>query len=76
MGQRLGITPDEARERMASEYALHRISTAEDVANAVVFLASDQARWITGQDLMVDGGYGLLNVFDASPYGRNLAATR
>src|SRR5580692_9712197 len=47
-----------------------------DVANAVAFLASDQARWITGQDLMVDGGYGLLNVFDFSPYGRNLAATR
>ena len=47
-----------------------------DVANAVAFLASDKARWITGQDLMVDGGYGLLNVFDMSPYGRNLAATR
>jgi NAD(P)-dependent dehydrogenase (short-subunit alcohol dehydrogenase family) len=47
-----------------------------DVANAVAFLASDKARWITGQDLMVDGGYGVLNVFDFSPYGRNLAATR
>jgi NAD(P)-dependent dehydrogenase (short-subunit alcohol dehydrogenase family) len=47
-----------------------------DVANAVAFLASDKARWITGQDLMVDGGYGLLNVFDMSPYGRNLNATR
>jgi NAD(P)-dependent dehydrogenase (short-subunit alcohol dehydrogenase family) len=47
-----------------------------DVANAVAFLASDKARWITGQDLMVDGGYGLLNVFDASPYGRSIAATR
>jgi NAD(P)-dependent dehydrogenase (short-subunit alcohol dehydrogenase family) len=41
-----------------------------DVANAVAFLASDKARWITGQDLMVDGGYGLLNVFDLTPYGR------
>jgi len=47
-----------------------------DVAHAVAFLASDKARWITGQDLMVDGGYGLLNVFDYSPFGRNLAATR
>jgi len=47
-----------------------------DVANAVAFLASDKARWITGQDLMVDGGYGVLNVFDYSPYGRNLAATQ
>jgi NAD(P)-dependent dehydrogenase (short-subunit alcohol dehydrogenase family) len=47
-----------------------------DVAKAVTFLASDDARWITGQDLICDGGYGLLNVFDMSPYGRNLNATR
>jgi NAD(P)-dependent dehydrogenase (short-subunit alcohol dehydrogenase family) len=42
-----------------------------DVARAVDFLASDRARWITGQDLVVDGGYSLLNVFDHSPYGRD-----
>jgi len=57
MGQRLGITPDEARDRMAGEYAMHRISTADDVANAVLFLASDRSRQITGQDLAVDGGW-------------------
>jgi NAD(P)-dependent dehydrogenase (short-subunit alcohol dehydrogenase family) len=47
-----------------------------DVANAVAFLASDKARWITGQDLVVDGGYGLLNVFDMSSFGRNFAASQ
>jgi NAD(P)-dependent dehydrogenase (short-subunit alcohol dehydrogenase family) len=57
MGARLQISPDEARERMAAEYALRRISTAEDVANSVVFLASDLSRQITGQDLAVDGGW-------------------
>lgn len=57
MGERLNIGPDAARERMAAEYALRRISTDEDVANAVVFLASDRARQITGQDLAVDGGW-------------------
>ena len=46
-----------------------------DVAKAVAFLASDDARWITGQDLFVDGGYALLSVFDVSPYGRGLRDT-
>ena len=46
-----------------------------DVAKAVAFLASDDARWITGQDLIVDGGYALLSVFDVSQYGPGLRAT-
>lgn len=33
--------------------------TGDDIAQAVAFLASDDARWITGQHLVVDGGYGL-----------------
>jgi len=57
MAARLGITVDEARRRHAEDYALKRVSTGEDVANAVVFLASDKARQITGQDLIVDGGW-------------------
>jgi len=39
--------------------ALGRLGSAADVANAVAFLVSDQASWITGQTLMVDGGYAL-----------------
>lgn len=39
--------------------ALRRLGTAEDIAEAVEFLASDRARFITGQTLMVDGGYAL-----------------
>lgn len=57
MGHRLRITPDEAGSRMAAEYALNRISAADDVANTVLFLASDRSRQITGQDLAVDGGW-------------------
>jgi len=67
---------DYRKGRTAELTALGIEGDGWDVANAVAFLASDEARWITGQDLMVDGGYGLLNVFDYSPYGRNLAATR
>ena len=54
---RLGITLAEARRRHAEDYALRRISTGEDVANAVLFLVSERARQITGQDIAVDGGW-------------------
>jgi 3-oxoacyl-[acyl-carrier protein] reductase len=57
MASRLGITPDEARDRMASEYALKRISTDQDVAGAVLFLLGPGARQVTGQDIAVDGGW-------------------
>jgi 3-oxoacyl-[acyl-carrier protein] reductase len=37
--------------------ALKRVTTPQDVANAVLFMASDDARNITGQELAVDGGW-------------------
>jgi NAD(P)-dependent dehydrogenase (short-subunit alcohol dehydrogenase family) len=55
--KRFNISIDEARRRHAQEYALRRISTGEDVANAVVFLVSERSRQITGQDLAIDGGW-------------------
>lgn len=42
---------------LADESSLGRIGTPEDVANAVYFLASDNASFITGQTLVVDGGF-------------------
>lgn len=72
-----GSSMEEYREGRAEALNALRIEgDGWDVANAVAFLVSDKARWITGQDLMVDGGYGLLSVFEVSPYGRNLAATQ
>jgi NAD(P)-dependent dehydrogenase (short-subunit alcohol dehydrogenase family) len=59
-GRGRGITMDEAAARHAADYALGRVSTARDVANACVFLASDAARQITGVDLPVDGGWAAL----------------
>ncbi|MBI4296261.1 MAG: SDR family oxidoreductase [Chloroflexi bacterium] len=50
---------EESKGRMAKSYPLRRLGKAEDIANAVVFLASDAASWITGQALSVDGGYSM-----------------
>jgi 3-oxoacyl-[acyl-carrier protein] reductase len=47
---------DSQREALATQIPLGRLGRAEDVARAVVFLASDHADYITGQVLVVDGG--------------------
>jgi 3-oxoacyl-[acyl-carrier protein] reductase len=46
----------EGQQALIERIALRRLGTAEDIANAVVFFASDEANWITGQVLSVDGG--------------------
>ncbi len=48
--------PEEAKQKSLSEIVLGRLGTPEDVAAAVTFLASPQARHITGVVLQVDGG--------------------
>ena len=48
--------PDALKEEITSRTPLGRFGTTEEVANAVAFLASDEAGYITGQVLAVDGG--------------------
>jgi NAD(P)-dependent dehydrogenase (short-subunit alcohol dehydrogenase family) len=60
MAARQGISIEEAIERHAAEYALKRVTTDVDVANACLFLASDVSRQITGVDLPVDGGWAMM----------------
>ncbi len=48
--------PDTVKQQMEKEIPLARLGTPEDVANAVAFLVSEQASYITGQVLHVDGG--------------------
>jgi len=50
----------EMKARIAKAYPLRRIGMPEDVAPAVVFLASDAASFITGQTLSVSGGYTMM----------------
>ncbi|HJN87202.1 MAG: SDR family oxidoreductase [Dehalococcoidia bacterium] len=54
------IFTDDVREKAARNYILRRLTTAKEVANAVVFLASDAASFITGQTLSVSGGYTMM----------------
>lgn len=49
-------TPEEQMQWMASQAALGELGTAEDISRAVIFLASDLGRWVTGQQISVDGG--------------------
>jgi 3-oxoacyl-[acyl-carrier protein] reductase len=49
--------PAAAREHYLNTIALGRAGSPEDVAPAVTFLASDAARYVTGQTLVVDGGF-------------------
>ncbi|MHB1399055.1 MAG: 3-oxoacyl-[acyl-carrier-protein] reductase [Trichloromonadaceae bacterium] len=48
--------PEKAREELAAQIPLGRLGSADDIAHAVIFLASDQAGYITGQTLGVNGG--------------------
>ncbi|MEO8634460.1 MAG: 3-oxoacyl-[acyl-carrier-protein] reductase [Gemmatimonadales bacterium] len=49
--------PEESRQAMLAGITLGRLGRPEDVAGAVLFLASDLAGYITGQVLVVDGGF-------------------
>jgi NAD(P)-dependent dehydrogenase (short-subunit alcohol dehydrogenase family) len=53
--RQLGENHEQFMKEAASR-PLRRVGTADDVANAVLFLASDMAKWITGTHLVVDGG--------------------
>jgi NAD(P)-dependent dehydrogenase (short-subunit alcohol dehydrogenase family) len=59
-GERLGLD-DAAQEERLAQFARHvpmkRMGAMDDISDAVLFLASDEASYITGQELIVDGGY-------------------
>lgn len=54
-----GYISADFEKMIAKEIPLRRIGIPEDIANAILFLASEQANWITGQVIQVSGGHAL-----------------
>ena len=58
MATEQGTTPGAVIEEFAAEVPLGRFAEPDEIAQAVVFVASDRASYITGQSISVDGGIG------------------
>ena len=55
--ERAGLTEAEARAALDPLHPLGGVGRPDDIAWGVVYLASDEARWVTGSELVIDGGY-------------------
>ena len=51
------LNDPEFKAALIQKYPMGRLATAQEIANAVLFLASDEASFVTGTELIVDGGY-------------------
>jgi 3-oxoacyl-[acyl-carrier protein] reductase len=58
--ERIGTTIEQMREGVANAIPVRRGGVPDDIANAALFFAGEEAGYVTGQVLYVDGGRGLL----------------
>lgn len=53
----IGAADEEQRQELRNRHALKRLATSEEIAKAFIWLASDDASFVTGSAILVDGGY-------------------
>lgn len=53
------FSEEQLKETMYGRYPLKRVGTPEDIANGAIYLLSDASAWVTGINLLIDGGYCL-----------------
>lgn len=54
------FSEDQLKETMYGRYPLKRVGTPEDIANGAIYLLSDASSWVTGINLVIDGGYTIV----------------
>jgi NAD(P)-dependent dehydrogenase (short-subunit alcohol dehydrogenase family) len=55
-----GVITEEQLQEDMKKYPLKRYGSPEEVAHAVIYLLSDASKWVTGSNLLIDGGYTCL----------------
>jgi NAD(P)-dependent dehydrogenase (short-subunit alcohol dehydrogenase family) len=55
-----GVISGEQLDGSKKQYPLKRYGKPEEIAFAVIYLLSDASSWVTGSNLVIDGGYTLL----------------
>jgi len=51
------LADDDLRQRRIATTPMGRVGTAEEVANGALYLASDESSFVTGSELVIDGGF-------------------
>jgi enoyl-[acyl-carrier protein] reductase III len=65
----LGLDYEAAVDRLARQTPVGRVGTVEDVAGLVLYLASDEASFLTGQTVVIDGGLTIVSPLDSLAHG-------
>jgi NAD(P)-dependent dehydrogenase (short-subunit alcohol dehydrogenase family) len=57
LARKSGTTPEAIRAAIEAMHPLGRLASPDEVANTIVYLASDESAFVTGTELVIDGGY-------------------